>query len=422
MKAKEAKNGLILLIAMTVVNIINYGINLVLGRALGPAQFAEFHIVATLVLVLAFMGVAIQMTAAKLSASQTQQSFLSWLTRKVKILSWASTIILVLLSPLLSSFFKFNHIAPFIVLAIGVPAYFSLCFSRGVLQGKQDFSPFAFTFIIETATRLVATLLAIYLLSDQEYIITYLAICFLISFTSSAIYARHKAVFVTQSTDISYNALKPILWFVAFMSLYEMSQIIISHSDVFLAKHFLSDVEAGQYASISLIGRMIYYGTWTFVMLLFPKVIAAKEEGKDPSKLLTIVASIVLIIGICATGFTYFFGEELIQVLFGASYMESAKHLYTYAAATSLFALGNVIVYYYLSLEKYMPVWLALIFGLGQILCIWNTHSSIHEIITIQIILMGALFLCLFFYHLYIHSTEKSFKDTSPKMSVKTST
>ncbi len=422
MKAKEAKSGLILLIAMTVVNIINYGINLVLGRALGPAQFAEFHIVATLVLVLAFMGVAIQMTAAKLSASQTQQSFLSWLTKKVNMLSWASAIILVLLSPLLSSFFKFNHFAPFLVLAIGVPAYFSLCFYRGVLQGKQDFSPFAFTFIIETATRLVATILIIYWLADQEYIITYLAVCFLISFISSAIYARYKGVFVKASPDVAQTDLKPILWFVAFMALYEMSQIIISHSDVFLAKHFLSDVEAGQYASISLIGRMIYYGTWTFVMLLFPKVIAAKEEGKDPSKLLTLVSGIVLIIGLCATGFTYFFGEELIQVLFGASYLESAKHLYTYAAATTLFALGNVIVYYYLSLEKYTPVWLALLFGIGQIISIWNMHGTIHEIIYVQILLMGTLFVSLIAYHIYIHSTEKSFKDTSTNMSVKTTT
>lgn len=422
MKTKEAKSGLVLLIAMTVVNIINYGINLVLGRALGPAQFAEFHIIATLVLVLAFMGVAIQMTAAKLSASQTQQIYLNWLEKKVNYLSVASTIILLLLSPLLSSFFKFAHVAPFIILACGVPAYFSLCFYRGVIQGKQDFTPFAFTFILETAVRLIGTIIVVVVCATDPYIISYLAVCFIISFYVSAVYAKLKGGYKSPDTESTKNELKPILWFVSFMALYEMSQIVISHSDVFLVKHFMSEIQAGQYASVSLIGRMIYYGTWTFVMVLFPKVIAAKEEGKDPSKLLVIVSSVVLIIGICATGFTYFFGEELIQVLFGTSYVESARHLYTYAAATTLFALGNVIVYYYLSLEKYMPVWLALLFGIGQIICIWNTHTSIHEIISIQIMLMGSLFVCLFIYHIYIQYGTKTFKNQNRKMSVETST
>jgi len=354
MKAKEAKSGLVLLIAMTVVNVINYAINLFLGRILGPVQFADFHIIASFVLVFAFIGVAIQMTAAKLSASQTQKKLISWLYVRVRVFAIICAVVLALASPYISSFFKFQSFISFLILSLSLPIYFLLCFYRGILQGKQNFNAFALTFIIETFVRLAATILVLVIFSSHPQVITLLAICFVLSFLGTYFYSKSKSKVSLNHEKQNIEAIRPILYFVAFMGLYEFSQIIISHSDVFLVKHFLSPEEAGQYASISLIGRMIYYGTWTFVMLLFPKVIAAKEKGEDPTVLLFLVACLVSIIGIATTIFTYFWGDILIQILFGNEYIASAKHLYRYAAATTLFALSNVIVYYYLSLEKYL--------------------------------------------------------------------
>lgn len=402
MKTTETKSGLILLIAMTLVNGSNYAINLILGRFLGPELFAEFHIVATLVLVLAFVGVAIQMTAAKVSASEHQRHFIKWLHKNVRILAFICAAVFMLSSPLLSKFFKFNSFLPFIILGCGLPAYFSLCFYRGLLQGKQKFTSFALSFVIETFVRLFATVTVLFFFSSHDYVIIALAVSFIVSFFASAYYVSRKGSYSAEDFNNSKAGLTSVLWFVAFMALYELSQIIISHSDVFIAKHFLSEFKSGQYASISLIGRMIYYGTWTFVMLLFPKVIDAKNRGEDPSPLLLIVGALICAIGIGAIVFTYFWGDFLIQLLFGSEFVESGIYLYRYALATTLFALGNVIVYYYLSLEKYLPVWLSLLFGMAQIIAIWKNHSSIEEIISVQILTMSILLLCLLSYHIYI--------------------
>lgn len=401
MEAKEAKSGLFLLIAMTVVNVINYAINLFLGRILGPVQFADFHIIATFVLVFAFVGIAIQMTAAKLSASQSQQHLIHWLHNKVKLFGVATTILLCLASPAMARFFKFDSSIPFLILSISLPVYFLLCYNRGVLQGQQKFNAFAITFVIETVVRLITTILVLVLFASHPQVIALLAICFVLSFISTYLYSTSKTTIDINKTVQNTTAIKPILYFVAFMGLYEFSQIIISHSDVFLVKHFLSPEEAGQYASISLIGRMIYYGTWTFVMLLFPKVIATKEKGEDPTMLLFLVICIVAFIGISTTIFTYFWGDILIQILFGNEYVASSIYLYRYAAATTLFALANVIVYYYLSLEKYLPVWISLIFGIMQVISIYIIHDSIYNIIKVQIVVMSILFISLLIYHVY---------------------
>ena len=55
---------------------------------------------------------------------------------------------------------------------------------------------------------------------------------------------------------------------------------IINNSDILLVKHYFDPYNAGLYASLALIGRVVYFTAWMFVMLLLPKVIELKKEGK----------------------------------------------------------------------------------------------------------------------------------------------
>ena len=55
---------------------------------------------------------------------------------------------------------------------------------------------------------------------------------------------------------------------------YELTQIIINNSDILLVKHYFESYEAGLYASLALIGRVVYFVAWMFVMLLLPAVVA----------------------------------------------------------------------------------------------------------------------------------------------------
>ena len=61
-------NSGLLFATILIVNAGNYVINLVLGRVLGPEDFAEAGVIATGVLVLSFIALGFQMTAAKFTA------------------------------------------------------------------------------------------------------------------------------------------------------------------------------------------------------------------------------------------------------------------------------------------------------------------------------------------------------------------
>jgi hypothetical protein len=66
--------------------------------------------------------------------------------------------------------------------------------------------------------------------------------------------------------------------------------------------------------------------------------------------------------------------------------------LFKYAIATSLFALGNLFVYYFLSLSQYKPVIIAVFFGIAQLLLLITFHRTLEIVVHVQIALMFVFF------------------------------
>lgn len=147
---------------------------------------------------------------------------------------------------------------------------------------------------------------------------------------------------------------KSILSFFALTAFYELTQIIINNSDILLVKHYFDSEPAGLYASLALIGRVVYFVAWMFVMLMLPKVIRLKKEGKNTKGILM---KYVAYIAILATGIVlgaFLFPVTVVKLMFGEQYISIAPLLWQYALATSVFAIANIFAYYFLSLGQYV--------------------------------------------------------------------
>jgi O-antigen/teichoic acid export membrane protein len=138
-----------------------------------------------------------------------------------------------------------------------------------------------------------------------------------------------------------------------------------------------------------------------FVMLLLPKVIQLKKEGKNTQPILMqYVLYIALLSTVIVTG-TYLFPETIVHLMFGENYIAIAPLLWKYALATSVFAIANIFAYYFLSIDKYFPVVVSAVLGLTQIGLIIFFHNSLEQVVEMQIIAMLFLLffqLCFFFY------------------------
>lgn len=398
---KLVTSGSFLFVSTLVVSAGNYSINLVLGRWLGPSDFSEASLIITFMLMVSFFALAFQLTAAKYIATfegdtnlQLKGAFIGWLIKKALFVGFILMLFVEILSFFLQDFFQTSSYFPFIIFGLGLPVYLLMSVNRGVLQGLLNYKKLAFNYQYEMWVRLFVSIALVY----AGYGVNGVAIGLIVSFLVTWWFSRVHYSKLSPKINIEY---KSITKFLLTILAYECSQILINNSDILLVKHFYQPFEAGLYAALALIGRIVYFGTWTVVTMLFPIVIKLEKEGKSHIKYFFGGLGLVATMAAAIVGFCYFYPEILVSILFGKEYLTIAPLLWQYAVATALFACSNVFVYYHLSLDQHQPVWITIIAGIAQIALISNYHQSFKQVIHVQILLMLVLFVTMVCFHFF---------------------
>jgi O-antigen/teichoic acid export membrane protein len=391
LKSRKISPEQLFMLSVLAVNGGNYLYNLILGRLLGPEQFADAAVLITFLLVLSFVAMTFQLVTAKFSVlfeNDLFRNFVSKVYKNALVFGIILGALIIVFSNQLQAIFNTSSSSMFVIFGIGVPLYFLMSVNRGVFQGKKAFKSLSITYQGEMLSRLIITLGLIFLLNIQSSVV--IAIGILISFVFGLFPFKSKHISF-KKTFINPAQNKQIRSFFILTAFYELTQIIINNSDILLVKHYFESYEAGLYASLALIGRIVYFIAWMFVMLLLPKVVELKKEGKETAPILFkyvgYIAAIALVIVItCAI-----FPKLMITILFGESYLPMASLLWKYAIATGMFAVSNIFAYYYLSLDKYIPVIISGIFGMLQMVLVIFFHESLGQVVHMQIIAMVLL-------------------------------
>ena len=138
-------------------------------------------------------------------------------------------------------------------------------------------------------------------------------------------------------------------------------------------------------------------------MLLLPKVLTLKKEGKNTQPILMKYVGYIMVLSSFIVLTTYFFSEQVVFLMFGEKYISIASLLWKYALATSVFAIANIFAYYFLSIGQYIPVIISAILGLTQIVLILLFHNSLEQVVEMQIISMLILLVFQLIYFFYQH-------------------
>jgi O-antigen/teichoic acid export membrane protein len=392
------------MLSVLIVNGGNYVYNLLLGRILGPAQFADAAILITLLLVLSFVGMTFQIVTAKyavLFENSKLNSFLSFATKYAVLIGIVLAILIVIFNKNLQTIFHTQTASMFWIFAIGLPIYFLMSVNRGLYQGKDVLNKLSVTYQFEMLSRLIITLAILFLMPFVPTSVA-IAIGIVVSFIFGLFPFQKKIVKSISIVPEKLAESKGITLFFMLTAFYELTQILINNSDIILVKHYFDNHQAGLYASLALIGRVVYFVAWMFVMLLLPKVVQLKKEGKDTMPLLFKYVGYIIVLSSFIVLFTFLFPEFVVQLMFGEQYVSIAPLLWKYALATSIFAIANIFAYYFLSIDKYVPVIISAILGTTQIGLIIAFHNSLDQVVMMQIIAMAILLvfqLSYFFYH-----------------------
>lgn len=410
-KTITIKTEQLFMLSVLIVNGGNYVYNLLLGRILGPAQFADAAILITLLLVLSFVGMTFQIVTAKYAVlfQHTQLClFINLVSKYALFIGIFLGALIVLFNKHLQNIFHTETSEMFWIFGLGLPIYFIMSINRGLYQGKDALEKLSITYQFEMLSRLLVTLAILFLIPIIPTSIA-IAIGIIVSFIFGLM--PFQKTIVKSVTIVSKKMVesKEIKLFFLLTAFYELTQILINNSDIILVKHYFDNEQAGLYASLALIGRVVYFVAWMFVMLLLPKVVQLKKEGKQTKTLLLKYVGYIVILSTGIVLFTFLFPTFVVQIMFGQEYVTIAPLLWKYALATSIFAIANIFAYYFLSLDQYIPVIISGLLGTTQIALIIFFHNSLDQVVHMQILAMVLLLMFQLIYFMY--SNAKQYKN-----------
>ena len=405
LRSKLASASALLMLSMTVVNAGNYIYNLIMGRWLGPSLFADLSLIVTLLLVVTFLTAPIQMTAARYSAIHTadgDEKTLASLRRFIWFvalgLGLMLTVFFAILAPALKSFFHTKSFLPFIIFGAALPFAMLQSVERGMLQGRTNFKILAVSYQVEMWSRLLVSILLVTLgLSVNGAVIG-----ISLSFVFTWLVARSAVTGLRSRENISKEMRAELLAFAAPVLVSQLGQILINNSDVILVKRFFEASDAGRYAALALIGRIVFFATWSVVTTMFPIVAQKQKMGEPHAHLLWVSLGIVAGVSLPIVLLTLFVPEWVVSILFGDKYLSIANLLWFYALSTTLYAMGNVVINYRLSLGMGRETGFAIAAGIAQVLGVIFFHQSLAQVVYVQVIVMATLFLALM-WHNFLH-------------------
>jgi O-antigen/teichoic acid export membrane protein len=354
-----------------------------LAAALGPNGFSDvaplfsiFYLINIPMFVA--MAVSARHTAPLRAAGDSSRVNRAYhdFTLYVSIVGVIGMVLFILLTPLMRIFLNFPGLGSLVALSATLPLALLVGVSRGVLQGEQRFVPLSFSFI----TYGVTTLAFLPLLLHFNLHGTGAAVAISCGLVLANLIA---AISLRDLPAAAHHERLPIWPLVrgAFGASAGITAITLFYNfDVLMAKHFLSNHDAGLYSAMSLLGKIIFFGTISISAVMFPKVAASHARGDRAHRTVNLSLAMVLAAGGLVVAFYFLFPNLTVSLLLRKpEYQGVAPYLGVFGLAMLGLALANILVYYFVAVHRRRFVWAVLVGGIAFVVLLLSFHSTLRE-------------------------------------------
>ena len=379
-----ARGGVGLGIAALVASGVNYASNVVLGRGLEARAFADAALVVSGLLLLSAVAVGFQLSVARQLAAGGGAPAARLIRRRALTIGGAVGLALAAMSPLIAAAFHMGSYVPIVVIAPGVPLFFVLAVRRGVLQASHRFGRLGASQVVEPVTRLLVTMLALSVGLGP----TSAAIGLVL-----ALAAGLAVTAVPDTIDRDDRATAEVRSARAATLLLLTGQVVIANGDLWVVSAFAPD-DAGGYAAIALVGRLVFIAAWSIVTVVFPSLVAGEREAS--AALLRRAVAATAAAGGALTALAVAFGDRVLDAMVGGEFSGAAHLLSPYALATTLFVMANLLAVADLaSARATLPAVMTLGAFVQTASLIAVAPQGVEWVVWTQVVVMAMLFAAL---------------------------
>ena len=393
LQARIVSGSIVLLSGSGLNTAINLAYNIAVARYLGPKGFGHATVIYTILVLLSAVTLSFQIIAAKIVAKQDSPASKSAVYRLFHHASWVCGITVALLLVAFQSgiagFLNLPDPSLVSVIAVGAAFYVPLGTRRGYIQGTCGFKNLALNLVIEQAVRLVGSLALIAVGLGLYGVIAANSAALAIAYYSAPVKLTGRDPAPIRFGYAAHETIQAMVFFAG--------QMVINNGGIVLVNHFFPAREAGLYAAVAMVGRVIFSFSQAVMNSTFPLVAGTSNEERRDLRVIATALALVLGVGVAISIGLCIAPADLWTHLFGSDFSIAGRYnlpylLAVYALATVIYSLAGVIITFEMSYKIANTSLVQLAFSgvvLGAI-CLF--HSSLREVVFVQLLLMVLLF------------------------------
>lgn len=393
LQARIVSGSIVLLSGSGLNTAINLVYNIEIARALGPRGFGHATVIYTILVLLSAVTLSFQIIAAKFVAQQESRPAKTAVYRLFHRASWICGILVALLlvafQSQVSTYLNLPDSALVAIIAVGAGFYVPLGARRGYIQGTCGFRSLAFNLVIEQAVRLIGSAGLIAAGWGLYGVIAANSAAIAIAYYTANVKLIGHLPNPLRLSNAAHETTQAMIFFAG--------QMIINNCGIVLVNHFFLAREAGLYAAVAMVGRVIFSFSQAVVNSTFPLVAGTSNEERRDLRVIATSLALVLGVGLAITIGLCIAPPELWMRLFGNDFSIAGRYnlpylLALYALATVVYSLAGVIITFEMSYKIANTSWVQLGFSALLIGSICIFHSSLREVVMVQLVLMALLF------------------------------
>lgn len=393
-------------------NPLNFLFNLFMTRNLTVADYGILASLMSLITLTTIPAGALFPTVVKFAASYFAKNELDMVrglffkVSKLTIpLGLMALVIFIIFNQQISQFFRIRDSMWILLVGAIVAISFISVPNQPILQAKLAFRFMTFIGVFGTLLKLFSGVVLVYLGFSIWGVVWAVFLSFIVPYFLSFI----KLTFLFKNgIHTPHISIKKLISYgmpstIAFLALTSFTS-----TDIILVKHFFNNTDAGLYAGVSLIGRIVFFLTAPIGTVMFPLIVqkyTRKENYHNDFK----IAMLLVIIPSCFVILLYYFIPEFIlTVSTKKEFVSVSSMLWLFGVFSAIYGVLTVIINFFLSIEKtkiFVPVAFSAVL---QAVLLWFFHETFLQVLIISIAITSLLLfgLLLYYWKLYGKNTK----------------
>ena len=388
-RGRRSFDGSTVAIATSVMNVATYGFTIVAARLTGPGEYGAFIACLNLLVVIQVIALGLQATAARRIASGADHVASvegSILTLSLR-LSLGLGVVLLVLVPGVKSLLQLDHVGTAVVVALAaVPLTFAGG-QAGILQGERRWGALSLMYVAAGVPRLVIGTVLVALEPSATTAVIGVGIGYLFPVLVGSWALRHRR---PSGQPDNVNTLVSVLRESAYSSQALFAYFALCSVDIIVARHVLSDHDAGLYAAGLIMTKAMLFLPQFVVILAFPDMAGSQHRQRALFVSLALVAAL----GAVAAVVTWWLSDLAMVFVGGSDFAEIQDRLWLFAVLGTALSLIQLQVYAVLARQgrrSVLLVWAALVAVVAVGLGTTSVTALVTAVLTVDLVLVVLL-------------------------------